>query len=263
MSGTSARWIAALALSAVACVPEGPPTQDKAPAKPASTVAPPSITTTRPTIVTTAAPSSSVAVSIAERPAITAPFEDDFNRAELGPDYNALAPTWKITGGKLCGVHAKNKGVWLLKKLPVNARIEFDAIAESAEGDLKVEVWGDGLSGATKNTYDDATSYIAILGGHKNTEHWLARLNEHGADRLHLKVDPDSDDERQRSIAAGQPYRFKIERADGKTIVWSVNNVVYFEMADPDPLVGPGHEFMAFNDWDSPVCFDNLRITPL
>ena len=89
--------------------------------------------------------------------------------------------------------------------------------------------------------------------------------------RLAIEADHDaltrlrwtSDDERARAVSPGQAYRFKIERADGKTLSWSVNNVEYFDLADPEPLTGAGHEHLGFNDWDAPVCFDNLKITPL
>lgn len=64
-------------------------------------------------------------------------------------------------------------------------------------------------------------------------------------------------------MSAGQPYHFKFERADGKTLVFSVNGVVYFDLVDPEPLAGAGHEHFGFNDWDAPVCFDNLKVTPL
>jgi hypothetical protein len=231
-----------------ACVPEGPPTQAASATKPApAAVVPPR--TTKP--------------SPPSRPAITAPFEDTFDRAELGSDYNALGAAWKISDGRLCARGARNKGVWLLRKLPERARIEFDAYAESAEGDLKVELWGDGVSGATGTSYTNATSYLAILGGWKNTKHVLARLDEHGSDRLEIDVDPNSDDERARAVSTGQPYHFKIERADGKTVAWAVNGATYFELADPEPLTGAGHEHLGFNDWDAPVCFDNLKVTPL
>jgi hypothetical protein len=194
---------------------------------------------------------------------LTAAWEDNFNRAELGPDWTTLSPGWKIKDGRLCGRGARNKGAWLAKRLPANARIEFEAFAESPEGDLKVELWGDGVSGATSTSYTNATSYLAILGGWKNTKHVLARLNEHGEDRLEIDVDPHSDDERMRAIAPGQAYHFKVERADGKTVQVSVNGAVYFELADREPLLGAGHEHFGFNDWDAPVCFDNLRVTPL
>jgi hypothetical protein len=231
-----------------ACVPEGPPTQGTGATKPVPAAVVPSRTTK-------ASPPS--------RPPIVGTFEDTFERAELGPDYNALGAAWKISGGKLCGRAARNKGVWLLRKLPERARIEFDAYAESADGDLKVELWGDGVSGATGASYTNATSYLAILGGWKNSKHVLARLDEHASDRLEFDVDPQSDDERARAVSAGQPYHFKIERADGRTLAWSVNGITYFEFTDPEPLTGAGHDHLGFNDWDAPVCFDNLKITPL
>ncbi len=66
-----------------------------------------------------------------------------------------------------------------------------------------------------------------------------------------------------RAVARGQPYHFKVERTDGKKVEWSVNGAVYFDFADPEPLAGAGHEHFGFNDWEAPVCFDNLKITPL
>jgi hypothetical protein len=204
--------------------------------------------------------------SSAARPAgppIDSPFEDTFERQELGPDWNVLSPKWTIQKGRLCARGARNRGVWLARRLPVNARIEFDAFAESPEGDLKVELWGDGESGATGTSYTNASSYLAILGGWKNTKHVFARLDEHGTDRLELDIEPNSDDERSRPVEAGQPYRFKVERADGKTLEWSINGVDYFTRVDPEPLSGTGHEHLGFNDWDAPVCFDNVKVTPL
>jgi hypothetical protein len=258
LANKPARWGGALvaATACAACVPEGPSTADAgAPAK--ATVAPPAATTTPPRTL------SSAAVKASDAPRITAAWEDTFDRAELGPDWNTLSPAWKIQNGKLCVRGARNKGAWLNRRLPVNARIELDAYAESNEGDIKVELWGDGASGATSTSYTNATSYLAILGGWKNTTHVLARINEHAHDRLEIKVDPDSDDERMRAVAPGQPYHFKVERADGKKVEWSVNGTTYFTFADPDPLAGPGHEHFGFNDWDAPVCFDNLKVTPL
>jgi hypothetical protein len=242
------------ALSSAACVPEGPSTVDAGTtAKP---VAPVPLATHRPKAVE--APIGSTAL-----PLLTAPFEDTFERAELGPDWNALSAKWRITNGRLCVRNARNHGIWLNRRIPANARIEFDAVAESAEGDIKAELWGDGATGATGASYTNATSYLTIFGGWKNTKHVLARLDEHGADRMELDVDPQSDDERARPVAAEQPYHFKIERVDGRTVEWWVNGISYFRLSDPDPLTGAGLEHVGFNDWDAPVCFDNLKVTPL
>lgn len=182
----------------------------------------------------------------------------------LGPNWAQVKTSaWKIENGKLCGQGAHNHGVWLQKVLPVNARIEFDAVTSSDDGDLKAEVWGDGRSAATGLSYTNATSYLTIFGGWKNTIHALARLDEHGKDRREIPVDKSSDDPRQRPVVKGQSYRFRIERADGKTVRWFIDNTEMLSWADPQPLAGEGHDHFGFNEWEVKVCFDNVKITPL
>lgn len=182
----------------------------------------------------------------------------------LGPAwYESGTNVWTLQNGRVCGANAKNHGLWLQRTLPVNARIEFDAISSSPDGDLKVEVWGDGRSAAKGISYTDATGYIVIFGGWHNTLHKIARLNEHGTDAKQIKIDAKSDDPTEQPVTAGQLYHFKIERNDGKTIRWSVNNTEYLTYADPAPLTGAGHDHFGFNDWEVPVCFDNVKVTPL
>jgi hypothetical protein len=182
----------------------------------------------------------------------------------LGPNWKAVKTNaWRIEGGKLCASGAHNHGVWLQKTLPINARIEFDAMSTSEDGDLKTEVWGDGQSGATGVSYNNATSYLAIMGGWKNTLHVLARLNEHGQDRKEIKVDKDSDDPRQKPVVKGQVYRFKVERTDGKTVHFSVDGVEYHSFTDAQPLAGAGHDHFGFNEWEVKTCYDNVKVTPL
>jgi len=184
--------------------------------------------------------------------------------SNLGPSWTQMRTNaWKIENGRLCGQGAHNHTVWLNRTLPVNARIEYDAYALGEDGDLKSEVWGDGHSFATGTSYTNATSYLAILGGWKNTIHALARLNEHGTDRKEIHVDKDSDDPRQRAVVHNQLYQVKIERNDGKTVHFSVNGVEYLSFADPAPLAGQGHDHFGFNEWEAKVCFDNVKITPL
>jgi hypothetical protein len=189
---------------------------------------------------------------------------DAHEKSNLGPAWiPARTNAWRVENGRLCGQGARNHGVWLNRTLPVNARIEFDAVSTSDDGDLKAEVWGDGRSYATGTSYTNATSYLTILGGWKNTLHVLARLNEHGRDRHELPVDKTSDDPRQRPVVPGQVYHFKIERTDGKTIRWSVDGLEIHKWTDPSPLVGQRHDHFGFNDWEAKVCFDNVKVTPL
>jgi hypothetical protein len=194
---------------------------------------------------------------------ITEPFEDDFSRSELASDWNPTSDAWRIEDGRLCGRGARNHPVWLRRRLPVNARIEFEATSGSPDGDLKVEAWGDGRSAAKGASYDDATSYIVILGGWKNRLKVLARLNEHGQDRKEVRLVPGSEDPRTQPVVEGRSYQVEIERRDGRTVRVTVDDTPILELTDPAPLRGPGHEHFAFNDWEVPVCFDDLSVTPL
>ena len=187
-------------------------------------------------------------------------FTDDFGRQALGPDYNTTSPRWLIAAGQLCARGAHNRPLWLRRRLPVNARIDFDAVAASTAGDIKVEAWGDGTSAATTSSYHDATSYIVIFGGWKNHLHAIARLDEHGKDRQAVGVGTSP---RAQPVEPHRRYHLTIERRDGRTVRWLVDGAELLRYADDSPLVGANHEYFAFNNWEAPVCFDNLRITPL
>jgi hypothetical protein len=247
-----------LVLLAGGCVPSGPASTD---AGAGPTPAPAPRPTTSPLHATHAAASGGR--TRPPSPPLAGPFEDDFERPVLGDAWFATGDVWRIQGGKLCGRGAHNHPVWLSRTLPTNARIEFDAVSDSPDGDLKAEFFGDGSSAASGTTYNDATSYITIFGGWHNHFHVLARINEHASDRPEIKIEPGSDDERARPVVAGQVYHFKVERADGKTIRWWVGDMLMFSFADPQPLSGPGHDHFGFNDWEVPVCFDNVKVVPL
>jgi hypothetical protein len=204
-----------------------------------------------------------LATQVAPGPKIEAPFVDTFDRAELGADWNQTGSGWVMKDGRLCVSDAKNHPAWLRRRLPTNARIEFEATSASPDGDLKAEAWGDGQSAATGTSYTDATSYIVIFGGWKNTFHVLARLDEHAKDRTAIHVEPGETDPRAQPVLPDRAYRFKIERSDGKTVRYFVDDIEILSLKDPNPLLGEGHEHFGFNDWQVPACFDNLTITPL
>jgi hypothetical protein len=253
--------LAAWASCVLGCVPADPPGGPRR-ARPGATA------------VATAAPATRAATSdageagprefaVAEDPRLTETFSDSFERAELGPDYAPTSAVWRIEAGRLCGRGARNHPIWLRRRLPVNVRVEFDASSGSPDGDIKVELFGDGRSRARSRSYIDATSYLFVYGGWKNSLHVLARLDEHGADRRELALAPDATEARSKRVEPNRGYHFKLERLDGETLHWFVDGVPVFQFVDPDPLRGEGHEYFAFNDWETPVCFDNLVIYPL
>jgi hypothetical protein len=190
----------------------------------------------------------------ATRPPITAPFSDDFERAELGPDWFATAPeSFRIENGAVIARVGHNHPLWLRRAIPRDATIEFDCWSESDDGDLKVEVWGDGRSFAT-DLYGQYTStaYNFVFGGWRNQISTLARMHEHGADRQTRNVP---------RVEKGRHYHWTITRS-GIHVTWLIDGQPFLAFDDAQPLEGAGHSFFAFTDWEAELHFDNLKITP-
>jgi hypothetical protein len=184
------------------------------------------------------------------------PFADSFDRASLGPDWLPTNPAAvQLDRGSLTLQGAHNRPVWLTKPIPTNAAIEFDCWTDSPEGDLKVEVWGDGTSfhGGNPNQAYTSTGYVFILGGWRNTLSVLAKGNEHASDRVSrsdLRVQP------------GHRYHWRITRQGGR-ISWSIDGQDFLALTDSSPWEGPEHQYFAFSNFETKVHFDNLRIEAL
>jgi hypothetical protein len=179
-------------------------------------------------------------------------YSDDFERDELGDDWHNTGGRYQIRDGQLNVSGARNRPLWLRRRLPRDVRVEVDARSESAAGDIKLEIFGDGTSRATTESYT-ATSYVVIFGGWNNTTNAIARLDEHGDDRA---VGP------RRPVEQGQTYHLRIERQGNRITAWADDRELV-HMEDSDPLEGRGHDHFAFNNWEADLWFDNLRITPL
>lgn len=184
-------------------------------------------------------------------------FSDDFERGAIGADYRQGEPdpgwkagAWRIEGGRLRGEGIHNAALWLQVPLPEKVRIDFDARAETPEGDVKVEVFGDGRT--------HQSGYILIHGGWRNTVRAIARRDEHAEER---KEDNRCEGARGRRMCVepGVDYHWTIIRTDG-TLHWYLDGRLFLTYDDPHPIRG---RHFAFNNWEAATSFDNLRIYDL
>ena len=186
-------------------------------------------------------------------PAITEPFKDDLDRAELGAAWLNTGAPYEIAAGRLTVSRAYNHPLWLRKKLPRDVVIEVDAVSKSPTGDLKLEIFGDGESFDPDKGGYTSTGYVLIFGGWQNSLSVICRNNEHDegrkAERRDVRVEP------------GSAYHFTIARQGG-AIDWRIDGKTFLAWSDPEPLSGAGHEYLVFNDWEAEVGFDNLQIRP-
>jgi hypothetical protein len=182
-------------------------------------------------------------------------FRDDFARDAIGGNYVATADVYRIKDGQLNVSKGYNHPLWLRKKLPADAVVELDVRSMSPEGDMKIELFGDGESHARDRGAYNATGYVFIMGGWGNSKSEIARGDEHGGDvpsRTEPKVEP------------GKTYHWKIVRKGGH-IEWFVDDMTtpFLTFDDARPFTGAGHEYLGFNDWESDLWFDNLVVRKL
>ena len=184
-------------------------------------------------------------------------FSDDFERAEIGNGYRQgaadqghRAGVWKITDGRLAGEKIHNAALWLRTALPEKVRVEFDARAETDTGDVKCEIFGDGLT--------HQSGYIVIMGGWHNTTNCIARQDEHGEDRKNDLRCPRPGN-KTTCMEPAVDYHWVVERTDD-TVRWYVDGALMLTFRDGHPLAGA---HFAFNNWEAKVSFDNLAIYDL
>ncbi len=202
------------------------------------------------------------------------PDSDDFaDPSTIAKHYNTTGGLWRVVGGELMSPGVKNNPLWLRASLPADVAVEFDVRSTSQAGDIKCEIFGDGM--------DHASGYVLIHGGWNNQLSVIARLDEHGASLASLytlaRQRGSSDlvqsgvfrpEQRMRVEASpypvqpGRSYHWRIERKGGR-LSWSIDGALFMEFTDPFPLVGPGHDRFGFSSWNSDLYFDNLRIVPL
>jgi hypothetical protein len=205
---------------------------------------------------------------------VSVPFADDFsNPGTVEQNYGSIGGLWRTVNGELLSPGVKNNPLWLKASLPADVAVDFDVRSMSPEGDIKVELFGDGT--------DHASGYVLIHGGWNNSLSIIARLDEHapslatleaearrrgGADLVSTGVYIPTSRVRVEAnpypVQVGRTYHWHIERRGGR-LSWSIDGNPFMQFEDPYPLKGKWHDRFAFSSWEAQLYFDNLKIQPL
>jgi hypothetical protein len=218
----------------------------------------------------------------AKTPVITQPFVDTFDRAELGVGWlDTSQGQFQVRDGKLTVQGGLNRPLWLRKRLPRDLVVELDVMSKSAAGDIKIELFGDGESfDADQGTYYP-TGYVFVFGGWNNELSIIGKLGEHDdgvkAQRAHKRPElvpvpgsgsaevavrePPPPAGLDAGVVPGRTYHWVISRK-GSQIDWKIDGETFLSWSDPAPLYGDDKSFLAFNNWQADVSFDNLSIRP-
>jgi hypothetical protein len=189
----------------------------------------------------------------AQVPVITEPFSDDFDRAEVGATWNNTGAEYRIADGRLNVSNARNHPLWLRRRLPRDVVVDVDVMSRSPEGDLKIELYGDGVSFDPDGNRYDPSGYIFVFGGWQNSLSIIGRLGEHEDAVKVSRPKP--------QVEPGRTYHWTIARKGGQ-LEWKIDGQPFLSWTDKEPLGGEHHEYLGVNDWQTDIYFDNLRIRP-
>jgi hypothetical protein len=206
------------------------------------------------------------------------PYSQEFSDpGVVARDFFSTGGQWRTVGGELLGPGVKNNPLWLQAPLPDEVAIEFDVRSELPEGDIRVELFGNGV--------DPFSGYIFVQGGWNNSLSVIARkdINAPSLDSLRRKAarvaesgggqgeadlvatgvfeqeTPVRVEARGTPVQAGRVYHWRIERR-GSKLSWSIDGQTLLELDDPLPLKGPGNDRLGLSGWESQIFFDNLRV---
>jgi hypothetical protein len=191
---------------------------------------------------------------VGKDPKLKEAFTENFDSGRLDPQlWKPTLDAYEVRNGALFVEGAKNHPMWLMRRIPCDVKVDFTAWSESREGDIKVEIFGDGRSSADDEGAYVGTGYVVIFGGWNNTVNTIARRDEHEGRML---------EENETKVEPNRKYQWSI-RVRGGTIDWYLDGKPFLHVEDQDPLCGPGNDHFAFSNWATQVHFDDLSIVPL
>lgn len=201
------------------------------------------------------------------------PYAQDFSDpAVIKRDFFTTGGFWREVDGELLAPGVKNNPLWLQAPLPDDVAVEFDVHSEFPEGDVRVEIFGNGV--------DPASGYVLVHGGWNNSLSVIARkdLNAPSLDVLKRRASRNGEgsgdlvasgvykqdtavrvEARGTPVQAGRRYHWRIERR-GSKLKWSIDGEPMLELDDPFPLKGRGNDRLGLSGNESQIFFDNLRV---
>lgn len=170
-------------------------------------------------------------------------FQDDFERAEPGDQWTAVAGDLRVADGAL---EIKSPGVGRAMpkgSYPADVRVIYTAWTPAGV---------DRCDLTTILNTDDRASSSGYFVGYGS---WMDSVN-------HIQKDSDQDLDKSTDYLIGQNDRKHAIEAvkDGGHIYLNVDGHRILNAHDPDPCGGEGEDHIAFYTWNSAMRIDNLRI---
>ena len=190
----------------------------------------------------------------AKVPAIDAPFTDDFERAELGADWNATSDAYRIADGKLTVSNAHNHPAWLRAPAAPRRRRRGRRPVEEPRGRHQARAV------RRRRIVRSRQGALHLVGLRAD----LRRLEQLAVGHLPAGGARRRPQGRRAATPASSRtgrYHFTITRQGG-ALDWTIDGRPFLAWTDPEPLAGAGHEYLAVDDWEATLTFDNLQIRP-
>jgi hypothetical protein len=207
----------------------------------------------------------------------TVPWRDDFSDgAKLEANYFSTGGLWRVRQGALVSPGVKNNPLWLQAVVPNDVAIDVDVKGLTSEGDARLELAGDGVTGGSgyQFVHGNAGSAFGRLGivGTPTLDARLAEARAKGAtvstldelarqglfrDNQGLKIDL-----RFPALGVNRTVHERVERV-GAELRWYVDGVEVVRFVDPFPLGGKGFDRVGLSGWEGTLEFDNFAVTPI
>ena len=165
-------------------------------------------------------------------------FSDDFERAELGPNWRVAHGNFRIVKGHLVG---RGYGLFINRKFPRDQRLEYETWVEKGQTPCDLDAL---LSVSRLKKWRGGDGYLFQFGGWGNTVNAVLK----GKTRVFKGGSP--------HIVPGKRHRVVCEKS-GRRLRWTIDGKLVFEYADPfAPLAGPHVGFLI----DTVGQVDNVKV---